>query len=182
MPEFRRHLPRPAVIKFAETVKRTAEGEHWARKRRRKDLRLTQAEAGRSEPLSDVRRYDIEVDLTDLLDGTDFRCVSTIRFTCRSPGARRSSTLPPTVVSATLNGAALPPAEAGADRADRPGGRERARRRDRAADTTDGEGVHRAVDPADKEVYVWTSFEPDEARRVWACFDQPDLKAPHPSP
>ena len=46
-------------------------------------------------------------------------------------------------------------------------------------DTTDGEGVHRSVDPADKEVYVWTSFEPDEARHVWACFDQPDLKAPH---
>ena len=42
-----------------------------------------------------------------------------------------------------------------------------------------GEGVHRSVDPSDKEVYVWTSFEPDEARRVWACFDQPDLKAPH---
>ena len=46
-------------------------------------------------------------------------------------------------------------------------------------ETTDGQGVHRSVDPADKEVYVWTSFEPDEARHVWACFDQPDLKAPH---
>ena len=39
--------------------------------------------------------------------------------------------------------------------------------------------MHRAVDPADGEVYVWMSFEPDEARYVWACFDQPDLKAPH---
>ena len=35
---------------------------------------------------------------------------------------------------------------------------------------------------SDKLVYVWTSFEPDAARRVWACFDQPDLKAPHGSP
>ena len=42
-----------------------------------------------------------------------------------------------------------------------------------------GEGVHKAVDPADGEVYLWMSFEPDEARHVWACFDQPDLKAPH---
>ena len=42
-----------------------------------------------------------------------------------------------------------------------------------------GEGILRTVDPTDKLVYVWTSLEPDEARRVWACFDQPDLKAPH---
>lgn len=39
--------------------------------------------------------------------------------------------------------------------------------------------MHKATDPADGEVYVWMSFEPDEARFVWACFDQPDLKAPH---
>ena len=46
-------------------------------------------------------------------------------------------------------------------------------------DTTHGRGVHRAVDPGDDNVYVWTTFEPDEARYAWACFDQPDLKAPH---
>jgi aminopeptidase N len=40
-----------------------------------------------------------------------------------------------------------------------------------------GQGVHRDVDPADGEVYVWMSFEPDDARVVFACFDQPDLKA-----
>ena len=40
-----------------------------------------------------------------------------------------------------------------------------------------GNAILRSVDPHDKLVYVWTSFEPDGARRVWACFDQPDLKA-----
>ena len=66
------------------------------------------------------------------------------------------------------------------DRADRPARRQRARAsRPSSPRPPDGEGVHRAVDPTDGEVYVWTSFEPDEARRVWACFDQPDLKAPH---
>ena len=39
--------------------------------------------------------------------------------------------------------------------------------------------MHRAVDPGDDNVYLWTTFEPDEARYAWACFDQPDLKAPH---
>jgi len=43
--------------------------------------------------------------------------------------------------------------------------------------TRHGAGVRRCVDTSDKEVYVWTSFEPDDARMVWACFDQPDLKA-----
>lgn len=46
-------------------------------------------------------------------------------------------------------------------------------------DTTDGDGVHKAVDPGDGQVYVWTDFTPDYARYVWACFDQPDLKAPY---
>lgn len=42
----------------------------------------------------------------------------------------------------------------------------------------DGWGVHKAVDPADGETYFFTDFTPDYAHHVWACFDQPDLKAP----
>ena len=40
-----------------------------------------------------------------------------------------------------------------------------------------GEGLHRLVDPVDDEVYVYTQFEMADAQRVFACFDQPDLKA-----
>jgi len=40
-----------------------------------------------------------------------------------------------------------------------------------------GVGLHRAVDPVDGEVYVYTHMEPFDAHRVFACFDQPDLKA-----
>ena len=43
----------------------------------------------------------------------------------------------------------------------------------------DGEGLHRAVDPADGNAYVYAMSFLDAAPRIFACFDQPDLKAPY---
>lgn len=40
-----------------------------------------------------------------------------------------------------------------------------------------GEGLHRFVDPADDAVYLYSQFETADAKRMFACFDQPDLKA-----
>ena len=40
-----------------------------------------------------------------------------------------------------------------------------------------GEGLHRFVDPVDNEVYLYSQFETADAKRMFACFDQPDLKA-----
>jgi len=42
-----------------------------------------------------------------------------------------------------------------------------------------GAGLHRFVDPVDSRVYTYTDYEPFDAHRVYACFDQPDIKAPH---
>ena len=40
-----------------------------------------------------------------------------------------------------------------------------------------GEGLHRFVDPVDGAVYLYSQFETADAKRLFACFDQPDLKA-----
>jgi aminopeptidase N len=140
---------------------------------------LTRTEAEGRAALVAVERYDVDVDLTALPDGPEVRCVSTVAFTCREPGAETFVDCAARVLSATLNGVELAPGEDG--RIQLPGLAEHnvLRVESVQADTTAGEGVHKATDPADGEVYVWMSFEPDEARFVWACFDQPDLKAPH---
>ena len=40
-----------------------------------------------------------------------------------------------------------------------------------------GEGLHHFVDPVDNETYLYSQFETADAKRMFACFDQPDLKA-----
>jgi aminopeptidase N len=142
---------------------------------------LTRVEAEERSKLLEVGRYDIHVDLTGMLEGTDFRAVSTVRFSCRRPGASTFVDAAADVVSATLNGVAIRDDQISAGRIEL---------NDLAADnvlivesvqadTSAGTRAHRSVDPSDNEVYFWTTFEPDEARFAWACFDQPDLKAPH---
>ena len=140
---------------------------------------LTQTEAEQRSALISVQRYDIAVDLTDLPTGPDVRCVSTVTFTCREPGADTFVDCAAEVLSATLNGAPL--GSAVDERIALPALAEHNVLRVESVqrNTATGEGVHKAVDSADGEVYLWMSFEPDEARHVWACFDQPDIKVPH---
>jgi len=140
---------------------------------------LTQSEAEHRATLIEVERYDIDVDLTDLPTGPEVRCVSTITFSCREPGSDSFVDCAADVVSATLNGAPLTDAAEGRIALPDLAEHNTLRVESVQANTTKGEGVHKSTDPADGEVYLWMSFEPDEARYVWACFDQPDLKAPH---
>ncbi|HEX8609857.1 MAG TPA: aminopeptidase N [Telluria sp.] len=45
------------------------------------------------------------------------------------------------------------------------------------AHSTNGEGLHRMLDPVDGKVYTYSHFEPAAAKQMFALFDQPDLKA-----
>ena len=140
---------------------------------------LTQVEAQRRSALIDVERYDIDVDFTGLLAGPQVRCISEVTFTCREPGGQTFVDCAAEVIGATLNGAELAPAEQGRIVLPDLAEHNTLRVESVQTNTADGEGVHRAVDPADGEVYVRTCLASDEGRFVWACFDQPDLKAPH---
>ncbi len=142
---------------------------------------LTRDEATQRAALLEVLRYDITVDLTGLLDGDTLSSVSTITFDCGSPGATTFVDCVADVRRATLNGAELDLGSVDRGRIPLP---DLAAHNELVVEasqsrTDDGAGIQRSVDPSDKLVYVWMSFEPDDARRIWACFDQPDLKAPH---
>jgi aminopeptidase N len=139
---------------------------------------LRQEEAVERAALLSVTSYDIAVDLTGLVDGPAFRAVSTVRFTGLA-GASTFVDCCAEVESATLNGEPLPAVEEGRIALAGLAEENELVVATVQSDTTHGRGVHRAVDPGDDNVYLWTTFEPDEARYAWACFDQPDLKAPH---
>ncbi len=138
---------------------------------------LTQNEARERAALLEVERYDLAVDLTGLLDGDALRVESTIRFSCRTPGAATFLDCAADVEQVVLNGAVVPGAQGPRIALEGLEAGNVVVVRSVQTNTSQRAGVHRSVDASDGEVYVWTSFEPDEARWAWACFDQPDLKA-----
>jgi hypothetical protein len=145
--------------------------------------KLTRAEAIERTRLIDVRSYDITVDLTDGSgkpgEGT-FRTVTAIVFNCAEPGAGTFIEVAAHAVrSAVLNGGPVDlsawSAESGLVLTGLAAENILVVDADFDFDfATSGEGLHRAVDPVDKEVYLYSQFEPQNAQKVYACFDQPD--------
>jgi len=154
---------------------------------------LSRDEARERAALLSVDGYDVSLDLRSAVgesagdEGTadgprTFRSVTTIRFRCAEPGAASFADLiAPGVTAVSLNGRDLDP-----------GGvfdGSRIQLEDLAAEnelivdaqcaySRTGEGMHRFVDPEDGEIYLYTQYEPADSRRVFANFEQPDLKAP----
>jgi aminopeptidase N len=141
---------------------------------------LTRDEAATRAALLDVTSYSVDLDLTT--SDTTFGSTTTIRFACRQPGEGTFVDLVgATVHEITLNGEFLDPATAYVDNRISLTGlaadNELVVRADCGYSRT-GEGLHRFVDPADDRVYLYSQFEVPDARRVFATFEQPDLKAP----
>ncbi|MFT4283809.1 MAG: aminopeptidase N [Protaetiibacter sp.] len=138
---------------------------------------LTRIEAQERKALVEVESYDIELDLTT--GEKTFRSTTTVRFTASAGASTFIDAITAEVHSVVLNGSEL-----GAGVADGV----RIRLDELApvnelvvvadfAYTNTGEGLHRFVDPVDGEVYLYSQFEVPDSRRVFAVFEQPDLKA-----
>ncbi|MET8815440.1 aminopeptidase N [Streptomyces sp. NPDC004549] len=143
---------------------------------------LTREEAQQRAELLTVDSYEIDLDLSGAQEGGTYRSVTTVRFDVeRNDVDSFIDLVAPTVHEVTLNGDALDPAEVFKDsRIALPGllqGRNVLRVVADCAYTNTGEGLHRFVDPVDEQAYLYTQFEVPDARRVFASFEQPDLKA-----
>ncbi|WP_062310458.1 aminopeptidase N [Demequina rhizosphaerae] len=139
-------------------------------------LNLTKQEAAERFAIVQRARYSVSLDFTPA--GDTFRSDTTIEFAA-TPGATTFiEAVAPRVDLIELNGEALDPA------LHRDGRIELA---DLAEHNTvriagdfgyrnDGQGIHRFVDPADGEVYLYSQFAANDTRAAFACFDQPDIK------
>ncbi len=141
---------------------------------------LTRDEARERARLLKVESYEVALDLTE---GEErFESVTTVRFTSTRPGESTFVDLHgATVRKVTLNGADLDVSAYDAERGRFPLP-SLAESNVLVVDADcsymrTGEGLHRFVDPVDQQVYLHSQFETADAHRMYACFDQPDLKA-----
>ncbi|HET6907891.1 MAG TPA: aminopeptidase N [Mycobacteriales bacterium] len=142
---------------------------------------LTREEARERARILSVASYEVHLDLTSAItDMETFRSTSVARFTCSEPGATPHIDITAdAIVEATLNGEAFDTSSFTGRRVTLPPLAESNELRI-IADCRymrTGEGLHRFVDPVDKETYLYSQFEAFDAHRVYASFDQPDLKA-----
>ncbi|HEV8222147.1 MAG TPA: aminopeptidase N, partial [Streptosporangiaceae bacterium] len=140
---------------------------------------LTRDEARDRADLITVQSYEISLDLTG--GEITFRSDTTITFTAAQPGAATFADLvAPEVREITLNGTPVSLDAFTGDRVMLTGLQAGANVLQVVADcaySRSGEGLHRFTDPADKGVYLYSDLETFDAHRIYACFDQPDLKA-----
>ena len=143
---------------------------------------ITRAEAMERSANITVDHYDVVLDLgTDLpTSDSTFSSKTTVTFTATPGTSSWIDLIAESVSKVVLNGSELPVAEVFANN--------RVQMPNLAAHNTlevhamciysrTGEGLHRFVDPVDKEVYLYTQFEVADSRRMFASFEQPDMKA-----
>ncbi|WP_159603843.1 aminopeptidase N [Agromyces humi] len=139
---------------------------------------LTRIEAEERAALVTVHDYDVVLDVTT---GPEvFRSQTTVRFAATEGASTFIDAITAAVHSVTLNGVALDPAEVSDGVRITLSGLAAENELVVVADGRymhTGEGLHRFVDPVDDEAYLYTQFEVPDSRRMFAVFEQPDLKA-----
>ncbi|MCI3270446.1 aminopeptidase N [Streptomyces cylindrosporus] len=139
---------------------------------------LTRDEAQTRAKLLDVHRYTIDLDLTTGDETFDSRTV--IRFTAGTDADTFVELKPAELRSATLDGHPLDPGTLDGNRLplkNLTAGEHELRVEASMRYSRTGEGMHRFTDPTDGETYVYTQLFMEDVQRVFAAFDQPDLKA-----
>jgi len=139
---------------------------------------LTRNEARDRARLLDIDSYQVELDLTD--GESVFGSATMVRFRCASPGASTFIDLTaPAVTEITLNGSRVAAENFDGHRITLDGlaAANELRVVADCAYSRTGEGLHRFTDPADAGIYMYSDLETFDANRVYACFDQPDLKS-----
>ncbi|SDK72499.1 aminopeptidase N [Actinopolyspora mzabensis] len=144
---------------------------------------LTRQQAEQRAELLRVHSYAIELDLSDAASGENvevFGSKTTVRFAARQGTTTWIDLMAAQVHNASLNGVELDLSdydeETGIALPELAEQNELVVRAD-CHYTNTGEGLHRFVDPVDGGVYLYSQFETADAKRMFACFDQPDLKA-----
>jgi aminopeptidase N len=139
---------------------------------------LTRIEAQERAGLVKVHSYAVNLDLTA---GPElFTSTTTVKFTAAGGASTFIDAITRTVHSVTLNGLDLDPAVVSDGVRIQLQNLSVENELTVVADaeyTNTGEGLHRFVDPVDNEVYLYSQFEVPDSRRVFAVFEQPDLKA-----
>ncbi|MCC9145661.1 MULTISPECIES: aminopeptidase N [unclassified Arthrobacter] len=141
-------------------------------------MNLTRSEARERAELINVESYDVNLDLTR---GDEvFGSTTVVRFSAQQGASTFIDAVTAAVHRITLNGVSLDPAEVSDGvRISLPNlaeSNELVVEADALYMNT-GEGLHRFVDPVDNEVYLYSQFEVPDSRRMFAVFEQPDLKA-----
>ncbi|GAA2134240.1 aminopeptidase N [Nocardioides bigeumensis] len=132
---------------------------------------LTAAEARERAALLEVASYDVHLVIDE---GEIFESRTTVRFA--SGRGRTFLELDGELLEGDLDGTPLTQQDFRIP-LDLEEGAHVARVVARCRTTSDGLGLVRSVDPADGAVYVYGQSFLDDAQRIFACFDQPDLKA-----